>query len=85
MTDVSKFYNLQFPLDYPIIAPLYSNVDVRASGAVYYRETEDSVVLDRATRTVRGAFSKAKDFTARSALVVTWEDVGYHKQGADKV
>lgn len=80
-----RFYNLQFPLDYPVIAPLYSNVDVRASGAVYYRETQDEVILDRATRTVKAAFRRAENFQAKSVLIVTWEDVGYHKQGADKV
>lgn len=85
ITEVSRFFNLQFPLDFPAIAPLYSNVDVRASGSVYYRETQDDNILDRATRTIRGAFSKEKDFRATSALIVTWEDVGYHNQGADKV
>lgn len=85
MTEIPSFFNIQFPLDYPVIAPLYTNVDVRARGAVYYRESQEEQVLERTTRTVRNAFSYARDFEAKSALVVTWEDVGYHKQGADKV
>jgi nidogen (entactin) len=37
LTEIPVFFNIQFPLDYPVIAPLYTNVDTRASGAVYYR------------------------------------------------
>lgn len=85
ITELSAFLNIQFPLDYPVIAPLYTNVDVRASGAVYYRESQEPHILERATNTVKKAFSYAQDFEAKSALIVTWEDVGYHNQGADKV
>lgn len=85
MTEIAAFFNMQFPLDYPVIAPLYTNVDVRATGAVYYRESQEGQILERGTRTVRNAFSYARDFEAKSVLIVTWENVGYHKQGADKV
>ncbi|KAL0266614.1 UNVERIFIED_CONTAM: hypothetical protein PYX00_009108 [Menopon gallinae] len=85
LTEISTFFNIQFPLDYPVIAPLYSNVDIRGSGSVYYRESQEPEVLERATETVRNAFSDARDFQARSVLLVTWEDVGYHKQGRDRV
>ena len=37
MTELPNFYNVPFPLDYPLIAPLYSDVDTRAAGNVYYR------------------------------------------------
>jgi hypothetical protein len=37
LTEIPSFFNIQFPLDYPVIAPLYTNVDTRGSGAVYYR------------------------------------------------
>lgn len=85
ITDLSAFFNIQFPLDYPVISPLYTNVDIRASGAVYYRESQEPKILERATETIKKAFSQAQDFEAKSVLIVTWEDVGYHNQGADKV
>lgn len=37
MTEVRSFYNQEFPLFYPIIAPMYSDVDMRGHGTVYYR------------------------------------------------
>lgn len=37
LTDIPQFLNLQFPLDYPVIAPFYANVDTSASGTVYYQ------------------------------------------------
>ncbi|XP_063236036.1 nidogen isoform X2 [Bacillus rossius redtenbacheri] len=85
LTDIPSFFNIQFPLDYPVIAPLYTNVDTRNSGSVYYRETQDLVLLSKATATVRQYFSKAANFTAKSLFIATWEDVGYHDGGSDKV
>lgn len=85
LTEIPVFFNIQFPLDYPVIAPLYTNVDTRASGAVYYRETQDVSLLQRATESVREAFSYGTDFEATSLFIATWKDVGYHNQGADKV
>ena len=37
LTEVPHFLNAPFPLTYPVIAALYSDVDARDSGAVYYR------------------------------------------------
>ncbi|KAF0308455.1 Sushi, nidogen and EGF-like domain-containing protein 1 [Amphibalanus amphitrite] len=36
MTELPNFYNVPFPLDYPLIAPLYSDVDTRGAGDVFY-------------------------------------------------
>lgn len=85
LTEIPSFFNIQFPLDYPVIAPLYTNVDTRGSGAVYYRETQDASLLQRATESVDEAYSYGSDFEAKSLFIATWKDVGYHSQGADKV
>lgn len=37
LTDIPTFVNMQFPLDYPTIAPFYTDVDTRSQGFVYYR------------------------------------------------
>ncbi len=39
LTEIPSFFNVQFPLDYPLIAALYSDVDSRASGTVWYRKS----------------------------------------------
>ena len=40
LTEVSSFYNVEMPMDYPIIAPFYSDIDTRTTGQV-----EDSSIL----------------------------------------
>lgn len=37
LTEIPSFFNVQFPLDYPIIAALYSDVDTSTGGTVWYR------------------------------------------------
>ncbi|XP_067009862.1 nidogen isoform X2 [Anabrus simplex] len=84
LTDIPVFFNIQFPLDYPVIAPLYTNVDTRERGTVYYRETQDPQLLDRAAINIRDAFSAGQDFTPKSLFIATWDDVGYFDRGSDK-
>lgn len=84
-TEIPQFFNSEFPLDYPIIAPLYSNVDTTSSGRISYLETDDPKTLQTASEKISDYFSEAKDFYPTSVFLVTWEDVGYHNNGSDKV
>ena len=34
LTEVPSFYNVEMPMDYPIIAPFYSDIDIRRTGQV---------------------------------------------------
>jgi hypothetical protein len=52
---------------------------------LFFRETQDPSLLQRATESVHEAFSYGADFEASSLFIATWKDVGYHNQGADKV
>lgn len=79
------FFNIQFPLNYPVIAPLYSNVDIRQYGTISYRESTSQEDLNRGTRNVRDSFSYATSFQAKSVFLATWLDVGYHDKGSDKL
>lgn len=86
LTDIPSFLNIQFPLEYPVIAPLYTNVDNRKSGDIYYRETQDPDVLAKVSNNIRKLYPNlAAEFTAKSLFIVTWLNVGYYKQGSDKV
>nr|XP_022918931.1 nidogen-2-like [Onthophagus taurus] len=82
--DIRTFYNYEFPLAYPLLAPLYSNVDTKAAGRVIYLETDDFESIDRATSDIRDSFLDADMFDPTSIFIVTWEDVGYHVNGTDK-
>lgn len=37
LTEIAVFFSIPFPLDYPAIAPLYSDVDIRTRGNVWFR------------------------------------------------
>ncbi|KAK4886874.1 hypothetical protein RN001_003145 [Aquatica leii] len=84
-TDIPAFFNIEFPLDYAVIAPLYCNVDISKTGTISYYETNNAELLARATKNVHKSFSYSEDFTATSLFIVTWSRVGYHKHGVDKL
>lgn len=77
MTEISAYYNREFPLFYPIIAPMYSDVDTskNGQGTIYYRETKEASLLDRASMDVFRHFSGGKNFRATGLFIVTWSDV----------
>lgn len=78
LNEFPEFLNIPFPIEYPSISPFYSNIDTsQADGATkisYYQSAENNL-LNRASSTVRGAFSDAKNFRAKSVFVVTWSNV----------
>ncbi|KAJ8949810.1 hypothetical protein NQ318_000508 [Aromia moschata] len=78
-TEIPHFINVQFPLDYPIIAPFYSNVDTRNAGAISFYETDNPVLLDRATENVHEAFINSTDFQATTLFIVTWDGTYFYR------
>ncbi|GIZ00618.1 alpha-tectorin [Caerostris extrusa] len=80
LTEVPSFFNAQFPLTYPIIAPLYSDVDTRGAGRIYYRETQSGDLLERAARDIRSHFSNAGSFQPRSLFIATWDEVSFYER-----
>lgn len=76
---------MEFPLDYAIIAPFYSNVDISQVGSISYYETDNQSLLKRVTNTVRSTFTDSDDFMPLSLFIVTWDGVGYHKNGTKKL
>ncbi|KAI9561912.1 hypothetical protein GHT06_012874 [Daphnia sinensis] len=84
LTEIANFFSIPFPLDYPTIAPLYSDVDIRARGAVWYRETRDSVDIKRASVLIQKHFTSGRGFEAKDLFIVTWDDAGFYDQGNDK-
>lgn len=82
---MQRFFNIAFPLDDPVISPLYTHVDTRASGTIYWRETDSSEILARTGGLVRSTFKDAADFVPTHVFLATWLDVGYYNQRKDKV
>lgn len=81
---MQRFFNIPFPLDDPVISPLYTHVDTRASGKIYWSETDSPDVLSRAGGLVRTTFKNANNFVPTHVFLATWMDVGYYNERNDK-
>lgn len=78
LNEFPEFLNIPFPIEYPSISPFYSNIDTtNADGStkISYYESSDSNILNRASSIIRGAFTDANDFRAKSIFVVTYGNV----------
>ena len=83
LENVEQYTPESFPLgnDRRIIAPYWADVDVRNGGHVWYRQTEDASLLQRATNEVARVFAVDFRFTPFSAtwlLIVTWDRVAFY-------
>lgn len=82
---MQRFFNIAFPLDDPVIAPLYTHVDAKGSGTVFYSETNDPEIISRARGMIRNSYKNITDFIPSHVFIVTWLDVGYFDAKNDKV
>ena len=70
LTEISTFYNVQFPMDYPVIAPFYADIDTRGVGQVYWRASTQEEDRDRAANLV-GKYYSTAEFQPREVVVVS--------------
>lgn len=70
---------------YKLIAAFLSDIDTSAAGSVYYRQTQDENLLERASSDVKGHFQGYQDFKATGLFIATWEDVGYFPANSTKL
>lgn len=64
-----------------LVAPYWADVDTTTHGAIFYRETQDSGDLAEIAIDIQGVFEGG--FTPESAVIVTWDDVGYCCSNSD--
>ncbi|KAJ7993401.1 hypothetical protein DPEC_G00272060 [Dallia pectoralis] len=79
LREVSQFTPVAFPIagDRRVVAPFWADVDNRRAGQVFYRESKDPAVLQRATDDVRRYFSEFPEFSATWILISTWHRVTF--------
>ena len=82
LTEISTFYSVQFPMEYPIIAPFYADIDTRGVGQVYWRASSLPEDTSRAANLVQQYYQG--NFSPKEVLVVTWDQVGYYEEQTDK-
>lgn len=79
-SELPNFLNVQFPLEYPAIAPFYSNIDTTNAGGEtsisFTKELRSERNIQKAYELVRRSFADANDFHIVDVLVATWENVG---------
>lgn len=74
----------RFPLNFgspgPLIAPYWADVDTRptGSGTVFYRETQDPLLLQRAQSELQMAFPGLSSFNPVFLFIATWYRVGHY-------
>ncbi|OWF44878.1 Sushi, nidogen and EGF-like domain-containing protein 1 [Mizuhopecten yessoensis] len=77
---LSQFTPAPFPLQdhRSIVAPFWADVDIRNGGTVWYRETTDPAILQRATDEIRLYNPDQSDFHASWVFVSTWDNVAFY-------
>ena len=77
---VSQFTPDAFPLgdNRRLVAPFWADVDTRNGGEVFYRETTDPNLLQRASNDVTATFVDERKFKAIWVLIATWYKVPFY-------
>ena len=58
-----------------MIAVYWADVDTTNQGTVFYRETQNSTLLDKARDSIRANYGGR--FAPTSLFIATWDKVGY--------
>lgn len=79
LREVSQFTPVAFPIagDRRVVAPFWADVDNRRAGTVFYRESKDPSILQRATDDIRGYFPEFPEFATTWVLIATWHEVTF--------
>ncbi|XP_061189930.1 sushi domain-containing protein 2-like [Saccostrea echinata] len=80
LTPVSQYTPDPFPLDGDrrLITPYWGDVDTRKGGQVWYRETTNSRILDRASNEIKTNFPEFNRFHAAWVFIATWDKVAFY-------
>jgi receptor-type tyrosine-protein phosphatase Q/CUB/sushi domain-containing protein len=78
LAPVSNYTPESFPLNIPIIAPFWADVDTRGVGTVWYRLTSDASTVMNVREKVSSYFSDDPNFLPNEVLIVSWAAVGYY-------
>ncbi|XP_021251644.1 sushi, nidogen and EGF-like domain-containing protein 1 isoform X1 [Numida meleagris] len=79
LKEVSQFTPVAFPIskDRRVVAAFWADVDNRRAGDVYYRESQDQAILQRATKDIAQYFPEFPDFSAQWVFIATWYRVTF--------
>ncbi|CAG2215769.1 unnamed protein product [Mytilus edulis] len=74
-----------FPLESKrrLIAPYWADIDTRNGGIVWYRETTNITLLQKASDEIQAIFAEHYNFHAAWMFIATWDNVAFY--GADDI
>ena len=92
MSQATMYDDTEFPRNpHKLIAQFWSDVDTRGMtdgegvGTVWYKETTDQALLDKATDYIQQGFVMQQEFRPTHLFIATWDGVGYYERRIDKV
>ena len=59
----------------PLIAPFWDDVDITRFGNVFYRQTSNATLLQRARDQLQELFPSSGSFTPTTLFITTWDRV----------
>ena len=67
--------------------PFYANIDTSGSGGgdIYYRLTSSNFFLQKIDKKIHELCGFDSNFISRTAIVATWDRVGYYNRKNDHV
>ncbi|NXH17708.1 SNED1 protein, partial [Bucco capensis] len=79
LKEVSQFTPVAFPIskDRRVVAAFWADVDNRWAGDVYYRESTEQSILERASRDIAQYFPEFPEFSAQWVFIATWYRVTF--------
>ena len=84
---VPQFTPDSFPIaGLALFSPYWADVDIRGTGQIYYRESSDQNLLNKATTDIISIFPEfSGSFSASRLFIATWDRVGYFNSHTDLV
>ena len=66
----------------PLIAPFWDDVDITRFGNIFYRQTNDTTLLQRARDQLQELFPSSGNFTPTTLFIATWDRVAQFEGGS---
>jgi len=60
-----------------LIAPFWADIDTTSEGKVFYRQTTDPGLLQKANNDIKVIYGKCRNFRATWLFIATWYEVPF--------
>ncbi|XP_021357021.1 nidogen-2-like [Mizuhopecten yessoensis] len=71
--------NFVLPSRFKLIAAFLADIDTTHAGSVYYRESTETALLEKAAQDIQAQFEGFETYIPRALFVATWDNVGFFR------